>query len=123
MYKNLKALRQSLNMSQKEFAASLDIGYTTYNGYETGARDPKSDFWIKVARKYNVTIDYLMGFSDSAWARAEQQIRDTSSPSVLGEPLTSPMQRAVDAMGELNQEGQERVADYAEDLEASGRYI
>jgi len=64
MYKNLKALRQSLNMSQKEFAASLGIGYTTYNGYETGARDPKSDFWIAVARKYGVTIDYLMGYTD-----------------------------------------------------------
>lgn len=64
MYKNLKALRQSLNMTQKEFAASLGIGYTTYNGYETGAREPKSDFWIAVAQKYRVTIDYLMGYSD-----------------------------------------------------------
>lgn len=64
MYKNLKALRQSLNMTQKEFASSLGIGYTTYNGYETGVRDPKSDFWVAVAQKYNVTIDYLMGYSD-----------------------------------------------------------
>lgn len=64
MYKNLKALRQSLNMTQKEFAASLGIGYTTYNGYETGVRDPKSDFWVAVAQKYDVTIDYLMGYSD-----------------------------------------------------------
>lgn len=65
MYKNLKSLRQSLNMTQKEFAASLGIGYTTYNGYETGAREPKSDFWVAVAKKYGVTIDYLMGFSDN----------------------------------------------------------
>lgn len=64
MYKNLKALRQSLNMTQKEFAASLNISYSTYNGYETGAREPKSDFWIAVAQKYGVTIDYLMGYSD-----------------------------------------------------------
>lgn len=65
MYKNLKAFRQSLDMSQKEFAASLGIGYTTYNGYETGAREPKSDFWIAIAKKYGVTIDYLMGYSNS----------------------------------------------------------
>jgi len=64
VYKNLKMLRQSLNMTQKEFAASLGIGYTTYNGYETGAREPKSDFWIAVAKKYGVTIDYLMGYTD-----------------------------------------------------------
>lgn len=64
MYKNLKTFRESLNLTQKEFAASLGIAQTTYNGYETGARDPKSDFWIAVAERYNVTIDYLMGYSD-----------------------------------------------------------
>lgn len=64
MYGNLKIFRESLGMTQKEFAASLSIGSTTYNGYETGARDPKSDFWISVATKYGVTIDYLMGYSD-----------------------------------------------------------
>lgn len=63
MYGNLKVFRESLGMTQKEFAASLSIGLTTYNGYETGARDPKSDFWIAVAKKYGVTIDYLMGYS------------------------------------------------------------
>lgn len=51
-------------MTQKEFAKSLGIGYTTYNGYESGAREPKSDFWIKVATTYGVTIDYLMGYSN-----------------------------------------------------------
>lgn len=64
MYPHLKDLRISLNMTQKEFAKSLGIGYTTYNGYESGAREPKSDFWIKVATTYGVTIDYLMGYSN-----------------------------------------------------------
>lgn len=64
MYKNLKRLRESLKMTQKDFANSLSLGVTTYNGYETGAREPKSDFWIAVAKKYGVTIDYLMGYSD-----------------------------------------------------------
>ena len=65
MYKNLKIFRESLNMTQKEFAASLGIGQTTYNGYETGSREPKSNFWVAVAEKYHVTIDYLMGYSDN----------------------------------------------------------
>lgn len=66
-YKNLKALREGLNMTQEEFARTLSIGKTTYNGYETGARDPKSDFWVSVAKKYGVTVDYLMGFSDTPY--------------------------------------------------------
>lgn len=64
MYPRLKILRESLGMTQEEFGKSINIAKSTYNNYETGIRDPKSDFWIAVAQKYNVTIDYLMGFSD-----------------------------------------------------------
>ena len=64
MYPRLKILRESLGMTQEEFGKSLNIAKSTYNNYETGIRDPKSDFWIAVAQKYGVTIDYLMGFSD-----------------------------------------------------------
>ena len=64
MYKNLRALRESLHMTQTDFASSLGIAKTTYYGYETGVREPRSDFWVAVARKYGVTIDYLMGYSN-----------------------------------------------------------
>lgn len=63
MTRNLAAFRKSLGMSQKDFAASLGIGQTTYNGYEKGNREPRSDFWVKVAQKYNVSVDYLMGYT------------------------------------------------------------
>ena len=64
MYKHLKELRESLGLTQSEFGESVGVAKSTYNNYETGVRAPKSDFWISVAQKYNVTIDYLMGYSD-----------------------------------------------------------
>lgn len=64
MYEHLKSLRESLGMTQEEFGKSVGVAKSTYNNYETGIRDPKSDFWIAVAEKYGVTIDYLMGFSN-----------------------------------------------------------
>ena len=64
MFKNLKALRESLNMKQKDFAAVFGLPTSTYNNYETGKSDPGSNFWIAVAEKYNVSIDYLLGFTD-----------------------------------------------------------
>ena len=76
MYKNLKLLRDMRNMNQKEFAASLAISYTAYNGYETGARDPKSDFWIAVAEKYGVSIDWLMGFEPAAGSKKAPSLSD-----------------------------------------------
>lgn len=135
MYKNLKALRLSLNMTQKEFAASLGIGYTTYNGYETGAREPKSDFWITVAQKYDVTIDYLMGYSDdphSATSKAPSIIsmrlaeiaREKSTDTYGGltyEQLCrlgeyNARERLDAAFAKLDLIGREKVAEYAEKL-------
>ena len=64
MYPRLKIFRESLGLTQEEFGKSVHVAKSTYNNYETGIRDPKSDFWIAVAQKYGVTIDYLMGHSD-----------------------------------------------------------
>jgi transcriptional regulator with XRE-family HTH domain len=61
---NLKALRESLDLKQSEFAAIFGIPQTTYSNYETGVREPKTQFWIDVADRYGVTVDYLLGMTD-----------------------------------------------------------
>lgn len=71
MYARLKQFREKLGLTQAEFGKSIGIAKSTYNNYETGIRDPKSDFWIAVAKKYHVTIDYLMGFSDNPYEISE----------------------------------------------------
>ena len=42
----LKEIRERTGMNKKEFAEYIGVKYTTYNGYETGAREPASDFLI-----------------------------------------------------------------------------
>ena len=79
-YKNLKKLREQIGMTQEEFGKSLGLAKSTYNNYETGEREPKSDFWITAAQKYGVTIDYLMGFSDDPHLTADH-IQNTPAPS------------------------------------------
>lgn len=104
MYRNLKILRKSLKMTQKDFAASLGIGYTTYNGYETGAREPKSDFWIAVAQKYNVTIDYLMGYTNGP--------HETKQPTPTnGDGLTGDDERIIELLHQLTPENRERIVE------------
>lgn len=73
MYQNLKALRESLGMTQAEFGKSIGLAKSTYSNYETGEREPKSDFWMNIAQQYGVTIDYLMGFSDEPQQYAENK--------------------------------------------------
>lgn len=60
----LKELRESLSMNKKEFANYLNVKYTTYNGYETGSREPASDFLIMISQKMDVSIDYILGLTD-----------------------------------------------------------
>lgn len=60
----LKELRESQGLNKKEFANFLGLKYTTYNNYETGLREPSSDFLILVSEKLNVSIDYLLGLKD-----------------------------------------------------------
>lgn len=64
MYENLKKLRDEQGMNQADFGASVGVKKTTYSNYETGKTQPTSEFWITVAEKYQVSIDWLMGFSD-----------------------------------------------------------
>ena len=62
---NLKALREWLGFEkQKEFARDLGLPSNTYGNYENGVREPPASFWIAVAEKYGVTVDYLLGLSD-----------------------------------------------------------
>jgi len=116
MYENLKALRKSLNMTQAEFGHSLGLAKTTYHNYETGIREPSSLFWIAVAKKYGVTIDYLMGYSNDPHRVGEDV---TKAPADTDEAL-----QAISAsLTQLNDEGRARVVDYAADLVATGRYM
>lgn len=88
MYENLKALRLSLGMNQEEFGKSIGVAKSTYNNYELGIREPKSDFWIAVARKYGVSIDYLMGFTSDSAAPAKPKPRtDPAVAAALFESL------------------------------------
>ena len=57
----LKEIRENTGMNKKEFASYIGVKYTTYNGYEPGAREPDSDFLILISTKFDVSTDYILG--------------------------------------------------------------
>ncbi len=86
MYPRLRQFRESLGLTQEEFGKSVGVAKSTYNNYETGIRDPKSDFWIAVAQKYHVTIDYLMGYSEiSSPSKGEKTLHYSSEALKLAQ--------------------------------------
>jgi len=56
----LKGLRDALELTQEEFAASCDIPLDDYIEYEAGERDFSVSFLKKIALKYNIDVTTLM---------------------------------------------------------------
>lgn len=57
----LRFLRQKKGITQKEIADSLGIANSSYSLYEKGAREPNFEMLEKIAKYFNVSIDYLLG--------------------------------------------------------------
>ena len=61
----IRALRITSNMTQKEVAAKLNIADSTYSKYELGDHTPGLEMLLKISKLYNISIDYLAGYTDS----------------------------------------------------------
>lgn len=57
----LKQLREDAGYSQYSFAAAFGTKQSTVGGWESGAREPKIETLIKLAKFFNVSLDYLLG--------------------------------------------------------------
>lgn len=60
----LRMLRKELKLKQKELAEKLNLSQKTLSNYETGTREPDQETMIKMAIFFDVSVDYLLGFSD-----------------------------------------------------------
>lgn len=61
----IKVLRKSLGMNQKEFAAKLGIRQSTLSSYENEVISPSTDMLITIAKEFNVSVDWLCGLTES----------------------------------------------------------
>lgn len=60
VFKNLRAIREDNDISQKTIAAYLNVSQNTYSQYETGVISLTAETLIKLADYYDVSIDYLL---------------------------------------------------------------
>ncbi len=59
----LSAARKKNKYTQEEIAEFLKCGRATITNYENGRRSPDYETLVKLAKKYNVTTDYLLGLT------------------------------------------------------------
>lgn len=62
----LRKLREEKRLTQKELAQALGLGSkSTITNYEQNDRDPDYETLIKIAKYFEVSIDYLLGQKDN----------------------------------------------------------
>lgn len=55
-----RELRAKTGLSQKDFAMSIDLSHTVIAEIERGGREPSRKVMVAVARKYGVSLDWLL---------------------------------------------------------------
>ena len=63
--KRLRAIRMEKKKTQKQTAEMLEMKLRSYQTYEHGVREPSIKKLIVLADFFDVTLDYLMGRTDS----------------------------------------------------------
>lgn len=58
---NLKQLRKSRELTQKDFGAKVGLSKAVVSKYENGMGYPSFDVLVRIALYFGVTTDYLLG--------------------------------------------------------------
>lgn len=61
----LKDLREDKDLTQEQTATLFGIKREQYRRYETGINEIKASFLIKACKLYNVSADYILGFTNT----------------------------------------------------------
>mgnify|MGYP003229791722 CR=1 FL=1 len=64
MYQRIRDLREDADLRQQDMAEYLQCTQVCYSYYESGKRDIPTDVLIRIARYYDVSVDYLLGLTD-----------------------------------------------------------
>lgn len=103
---HFKEQRELAQLSQEELANILGVSQQTISKYENGSREAGYDMLSKMAKLFNVSIDYLLGL--------------TSFPGtkeiVHGEQLTKDEKKLIDTYRTLDSDEKQVVLGKAIDL-------
>ena len=65
LYQRMKDLREDRDLSQEDIAKVLQTTQEQISKYETGRQMMGIDKYVKLAKYYNVSLDYLAGLIDT----------------------------------------------------------
>ena len=95
IYQRLKDVREDHDKTQSEIAELLGTNQSSYAKYEQGKHMMGIDKYIKLAKYYNVSLDYLAGIKDTLDEQIPQSKKsDTKILSTQSNELMQAYNRA-----------------------------
>ena len=76
--KRLKQIRTEKGMTQKDFAQEMGVTPVTLSAYENNLKRPSLDLILKVAKKYEISLDWLCGLSNKQSEQNNQEYKTYS---------------------------------------------
>ena len=61
----LAELRKDAGLTQRQFAQQMHVSLNSVSGCERGVADPDDETKVLLAKRFGVSMDYLMGVSDA----------------------------------------------------------
>ena len=122
---NIKKYRKESGLTQRQLAKKCDLATGTIQQYELGKRKPKIEQVQKMSAALGVSISELLdpdvlSITNSMielFANSKIKELETVDPSTVQEHFLMLKFR------ELNEKGQNKVVDYADDLSKTKEYV
>jgi len=110
----LKQKRKEKGLKQSELGKLLGVTGSAIANYENNFSSPKADILYKVFDVLQCDANFLF----------QDEMKNSPTPESTGiEELTHAEKHLIKNLRGLNNDGQEKLLDYSDDLVASGRYI
>lgn len=101
----IRNLRENGRLTQLELSKQLNVSNTTLSQYESGQRIPSDDIKIKIAEFFNVSVDYLLGKTDTKTKAAQD-----------GPPLSQEQKELLSIISDLPSDDIKKALEYVEFL-------
>lgn len=98
----LLELRKAKNISQQALADALSISQQSIDRYEKSINEPDIIMLKAIASYFNVSVDYLIGYSDNPHILSDMSIND----------LTKDEANIIFSVRDLPEEAQKSLADF-----------
>ncbi|SHM84341.1 DNA-binding transcriptional regulator, XRE-family HTH domain [Bacillus sp. bc15] len=83
----LKALRLEKGMTQQQLADVLEIEKSNISRFESGKQSPSSENKVKMAKIFNVSVDYMLGLSEHRTLNQEKSDKISKDAAALMEKI------------------------------------